>query len=116
MKLSIIQIPNISQYLNTTIQHQLDTDLSIILVFKTLYRSDDVILDIYTDDISENTKIVSGKLLTSGALISLPNRNVNFGYYIHCLDMDGIEQPLDKYNAHKFYLQFSSYDDGNIKD
>ncbi len=116
MNFNIIKMPDISNYIQYTMLHQITNDTSIIMVFKSLFRSDDILIDIYKNDITENSKIISGKKLTSNSLISLPNRNVDFSYYIYCVDQDGVNEPVSKKNLYKFYLQFMSYDSGEIID
>lgn len=110
MQVIINQIPNIlnySQYISLT---QISSDVSLIIVYKTMYRSDDVLLDIYINEMSSNTKIVSGRKLTTDSIISLPRYDIGFSYWINCVDQYDINTSINKYNAHKFYLQFTSYE------
>ena len=110
MQVIINQIPNIlnySQYISLT---QISSDVSLIIVYKTMYRSDDVLLDIYINEMSNNTKIVSGRKLTTDSIISLPRYDIGFSYWINCVDQYDINTSINKHNAHKFYLQFTSYE------
>ena len=47
MQIQILQLPDITEYLTNYLQVPISTDNTLLLVFKTLYRSDDVYLDIY---------------------------------------------------------------------
>lgn len=112
MSIFLNKIPNISQNLQTSFSTSLENNLSIIIILKTLYRDDEaVILDMYIDDISDTTKIVSGKVLVPDSLICLPNSSINFPYMLRCVDVDGINSSITPKNAHKFYLQFSLYNE-----
>ena len=60
MNFNIIKMPDISDYMQYTMLHQITNDTSIIMIFKSLFRSDDILIDIYKNDITENSKIISG--------------------------------------------------------
>lgn len=110
MQVIINQIPNIlnySQYISLT---QISSDVSLIIVYKTMHRSDDVLVDIYLNEIADDTKIISGRKLTTDSIVCLPKPDIGFTYWINCVDQYGINTSLNKYNAHKFYLQFTSYE------
>lgn len=102
--------PDILNYSEYIYLKQISSDISLIIVYKTLYRSDDVLLDIYLNEMSENTKIVSGRKLTADSIVSLPKYDLGFTYWIKCVDQDGVGTSINKYNTHKFYLQFASYE------
>lgn len=102
------KIPDIQQYSQYLSFLQISNDVSIVIIYKQLFRSDEVLVDIYLNEISENTKIISGRKLESNSLVAPPNYNLGFNYYIFCIDQDSVEQSLNIYNANKFYLQFSS--------
>lgn len=105
---TINKIPDIQEYSQYLSFLQISNEISIIIIYKQLFRSDDVLVDIYLNEISENTKIVSGRKLESNSLVSSPNYELGFNYYIFCIDQDDIQESLNIYNAGKFYLQFSS--------
>lgn len=110
MKIIKQGIPDVSDNIKYITPLSLDNDVTIIIVYKTLFRSDDVIIDIYLNEISDETKVVTGRKLTCESLICLPRYDIGFPYYIKCMDQDEINTSLNKYNAHKFYLQFTSYE------
>lgn len=110
MKLFNTIIPDIQNYMQYVSLFQISSDISLVIVYKTLYRNDDVLIDIYINEITDDTKIISGRKLTSDSIISLPRYDLGFEYWINCIDQDGINVSLNKYNAHKFYLQFTSYE------
>ena len=114
MNICTVKIPDISKDMQFTLLQQIADDTSVIIIFKTFFRSDDIIIDVYKDDINNSSKIISGVRLTPNSLICLPNRDINFPYYINCVDQDRVSIPINKNNAHKFYLQFTSYDSGRI--
>lgn len=110
MKIVITKLPDITDYMQFITPLQLSSDVNIICILKQLFRDDDVIVDFYLSEISENTKIVSGVKLTSDALLCLPKFDLGFNYYIKCVNIDGINEPITKNNVHKFYLQFTTED------
>ena len=110
MKIVVTKLPDISDYMQFITPLQLDNDISIICVLKQLFRSDDVIIDFYLSEISDDTKIVAGIKLTSNSLLSLPNYNLGFNYSIYCSNINGVNEPVTKNNVHKFYLQFTTED------
>ena len=110
MKLLFFKMPDISDYSQYISLEQLSSDVTIVIVFKTLFRSDDILVDIYMNEISEDSKVISGRKLSPQSLVSLPKPDIGFTYWINCVDQDGINTSLNKYNAHKFYLQFTSYE------
>lgn len=114
MIISYIKSPDISKYMQFIQTAQISSDLSLILIYKRAFRGNDVILDIYRDEISEKTKIISGRKLTADSLVCLPKTEIGFNFYIHCVDVDNIKQPIKNNNLHRFYLQFTSYEDGKI--
>ena len=64
MKISIFSLPNISDCIECTATYQLSDDLTIIVLFKPQPRGEnDIIIDIYRNDISDANKIISGKIL-----------------------------------------------------
>lgn len=107
MAIEILNIPNLNDYAKYIKSIQLGNNITIISIFKRIFRSDDVTVDFYIDEISENNKIVTGKLLTANSLLCVPHTSANFDYYINCIDQYGIDESLKYYNAHKFYLQFT---------
>lgn len=110
MKIVLNSIPNITDYMQYITTIQIDSDITIVVVYKTLYRSDDVLVDIYLNEIADDTKIISGRKLTKDSIVSLPKHDLGFEYLIRCVDQFRINSSLNKYNAHKFYLQFTSYE------
>lgn len=110
MILNTQKIPDIQNYMQYISLISISSDVTIVIVYKTLYRSDDVLIDIYLNEISNDTKIISGRKLTPDSIICIPKYNIGFEYWINCVDQDGINNSLNKYNAHKFYLQFTSYE------
>ena len=104
------QIPDIQQYMSSVSMVQISSDVTLVIVYKTLFRSDDVLVDIYLNEIADDTKIISGRKLTSDSIVCLPKPDIGFTYWINCVDQDGMNTSLNKYNAHKFYLQFTSYE------
>ena len=110
MKLFNTIIPDIQNYMQYVSLFQISSDISLVIVYKTLYRSDDILVDIYLNEIADDTKIISGRKLTSDSIVCLPKPDIGFTYWINCVDQDGINTSLNKYNAHKFYLQFTSYE------
>ena len=108
MQIQILQLPDTTEYLTNYLQVPISTDNTLLLVFKTLYRSDDVYLDIYLNEISEDNLILAGRQLVPDSLICPPNYDLDFKYYINCIDQDDYGQPLTQYNMDRFYLQFTS--------
>lgn len=102
--------PDIQEYIQYISLMQLSSEITLVIVYKTLFRSDDVLVDIYLNEIADDTKIISGRKLTSDSIVCLPKPDIGFAYWINCVDQDGINTSLNKYNAHKFYLQFTSYE------
>lgn len=115
MDIVTIKLPDISNYMQFTQTCNLNNNITIVLVFKTMFRSDNVYLDIYLNDISVESKIISSRLLTKNSLISLPNRDIDFPYNIHCIDQDSIQENLTRNNLYKFYMYFTSYNNGDLK-
>lgn len=115
MKMSIIQMPNISDCMQFTSTYQLNNELTIIAIYKPLERSNHILLDLYRNDISEVNQIVSGKILQLDSLVCQPNRNVDFPYYVRCINQAGLDLPLNQQTLQNFYLQFYSFDDGHIE-
>lgn len=107
IKQGIVDVSDSIKYITPL---SLDNDVTIIIVYKTMFRSDDVLVDIYLNEIAEETKVLAGRKLTCESLICLPKYNIGLPYHIKCIDQDGINASLNKYNAHKFYLQFTSYE------
>ena len=114
MIISTLKIPDIKPY-NTYI-HQITIDgyITVIIIFKTLFRSDDVLVDIYLNEIADNTKIISGRKLTKDSIISLPKFDIGFPFQISCIDQDCVGFSINKYNADKYYINFSNNTDGDI--
>lgn len=110
--ISIKQLPNIQQYVQYIYPVQPNAEVTAICIFKQLFRSDDVMVDVYLDEISENTKIISGRKVTPDAPISPPRYDMGFEYSIDCVDIDGVGLPIRNDNLNKFYLQFTK-EDGN---
>ena len=103
-------MPDITGYMQYVCPISLDNDATIIVVFKQLYRDDDVLVDIYLNEMAEDTKIISGRKLTADSVICHPRNDINFPYYIKCTDIDDINTSIKNYNVHKFYLQFTYFD------
>lgn len=108
MNITTIKIPDISQYMQYMQTVQLSSDVTVLIIYKTMFRSDDVIIDFYLNEISENTVITSGRLLVNEAILARPRHDINFKYSAYCYDIDGVNSGINKYNAYKFYLQFTS--------
>ena len=113
MKITIIQLPDISEYINYTYSTQIGEDSSVIMLFKRLYRSDIVLVDVYLNEITDTTKVISGIKVTAGSIISAPRYDLNFPYYIHCIDQDGVDEPVKQDTLYQFYFQFTNYDGGD---
>lgn len=107
MTIEILNIPDLNDYMKYTSTIQLGSNITVIIIFKRVFRSDDIIVDFYINEISENSKIISGKSLTANSLLCIPKPDTNFNYYINCIDQDGIDESLKYFNAHKFCLQFT---------
>lgn len=105
---TISKIPDIQEYSQYFSFLQISNDISLVILYKQLFRSEDVLVDVYLNEISENTKMVSGKKLESGSLVASPKYDLGFKYYIFCVDQDFIKESINIYNANKFYLQFCS--------
>lgn len=112
MQIAISNIPNIQDYMQYIQLEPIGSDATLVIVYKTLFRSDDVLVDIYLNEIADNTKIISSRRLTPDSIVSLPRPTIGFNYWINCVDQDGMNTSINKYNAHKFYLQFTSYEGG----
>lgn len=112
MKLLIKQLPNIFNNVQCIMPFQVSSDITVTMILKQLYRSNDVLIDIYLNEISEDTKIIAGRKLTSGGIVCLPRYDMGFQYRIDCVDIDMIGQPLRNDNIQDFYLQFT-LDDGD---
>ena len=110
MIISIQQLPDIQQYVQYIYPVQPNAEITVICIFKQLYRSDDIIVDVYLDEISENTKIIAGKKVTADSIISPPRYDMGLEYSIACIDIGGTGQPVRKDNLNKFYLQFTKED------
>lgn len=110
MTIGIYSLPNMQQYLQCYFPIKLEADKSVLAVFKSLYRSDNVIVDFYLNEISEDYKIASGKVMTPDSILALPNNSIGFNYTIECVDQDGIDESIRQYNLHKFYLQITQTD------
>lgn len=84
----------------------LTSDVTLTLVCKRIIRSDNVLVDLYLNNINNEEKIFSGKVLKPNSLLYTP-RSDSFNYTIRCLDEDGINLDITPDNIDKFYLQFS---------
>ena len=111
-----MKLPNISTYMKYIQLFQLGSEMTLIIVFKSSSRDNNVFVDIYQNDISDNNKIIAGKIITLDSCLCQPNDEMNFPYYINCYDLDGIDLPLNQDTLQNFYFQFTSYDDGHIID
>lgn len=111
MNLNIFQMPDISQYMEYICGVQIDDEITIMLVFKQLFRDDSVLLDIYLNEISEDSVILSGRKLVKNSIVCLPNPELNFYYTIYCSDIYSNNIELNKNNVQKFYLQFTKDED-----
>lgn len=116
MKVVINKLPDIRDYMQYSSLVSISSDITIVIVYKTLYRSDDILVDIYLNEIADDTKIISGRKLSTNSIISLPRYDLGFTYWIECIDPDNVNASINKYNANKFYLQLTSYegDEWNI--
>lgn len=110
MKITIINIPDVSDYMEYMVQHQISSDITIIAIYKTMFRSDDVMINLYLNEISEDTLLLAGRKLTPDSCICYPRSELGFNYWVHCIDQNGINCDIKKSNAYKFYLQFTSYE------
>lgn len=107
MIISYVKAPDINKFMQIIQTAQISNNLSLIIVYKRAFRGDDILVDIYRDEISNNTKIISGRKLTPDSLVSLPKTEIDIPVYIHCIDIDAVRQPVKNYNLYKFYLQFT---------
>lgn len=112
MILTTTKLPDISNYGEYIFPVQLNNETSVIIIFKQLFRSDDVIADFYLNEISEDSKIVAGKVLVAESTIYIPNDYVDFNYYIYISDINGVNLPITKNNVNQFYIQFTNYTEG----
>ena len=108
-------MPNISDCIEFTSAYQLNSELTVIAVFKPLIRGDFVLLDLYRNDISEANQIISGKVLQLNSLVCQPNRDIDFPYYVRCINQAGLDLPLNQQSLQNFNLQFYSFDDGHVE-
>lgn len=111
MQTIYFDIPDITQYVDYISPMSLEGNVTVLVVFKQLYRSDDVLLDIYLNEITNDTKIVSSKLLTPNTILSAPNFDIGFEYYIECVDPKDSMKKVTKYNTKDFQLKFTKYED-----
>lgn len=116
MKIEIVQLPDISEYIDYTYSAQIGEDSSIIMLFKRLYRSDVVLADLYLNEITDTTKIISGIKITAGSVVSMPRYELNFPYYVYCIDQDGVDEPVRYDNLYQFYFQFINYNGGDLEE
>ena len=116
MQINLMKLPNISTYMKYIQLFQLGSDMTIIAIFRSSGRDENVFVDIYRNDISDSNKIVSGKVVTLDGCLCQPNNGIGFPYYINCYDIDGKGLPLNQSTLHNFYFQFTSYEDGHIRD
>lgn len=115
MKIGIFSLPNISDCIECTATYQLSDDLTIIVLFKPQPRGEnDIIIDIYKNDISDANKIISGKILALSSLLCQPRTDIDFPYYLYCYDTDGTGLPLNQFTLQNFYFQFNNFEDGSI--
>lgn len=112
MKVTVQQAPNIQDYMQVGQTITLSEDNTVLVIYKRLFRSDNIIVDIYKNNISDDDKIVSGKVLCIDARLFNINSNLDFNYIIDCVDLQGIEENITPQNLHKFYLQFTNPIDG----
>ena len=112
MKATIIQAPNIQDYMQIGQTVTLSEDNTILIIYKRLFRSDNIIVDIYKNNISDDDKIVSGKVLCVDARLYNMNPNVDFNYVIDCVDLQAVDENITPQNLHNFYLQFTNLIDG----
>jgi hypothetical protein len=115
MKTTYVQMPDITNYTQLYVTEPISSDLTVMLVYKKMDRSDSVLLDVYLNEISSETKVVSGKLLKPDSTVSLPKEEVDFLYSIYCQDRDGVDQDITNRNLNKFFLEFV-LDDGDVWD
>lgn len=116
MQISLMKLPNISTYMKYIQLFQLGSEMTLILVFRSSGRDENVFVDIYKNDISDSNKIIAGKIITLESCLCQPNNSMEFPYYINCYDLDGKNLPLNQDTLHNFYFQFTSYDDGHLID
>lgn len=107
MSIIMYKLPEMKSYAQLFSQITLDGDISVTISLKRLFRDSSVLIDIYKDDISEETKIISGRVLKSESMVCSPNPSLGFNYYVDCKDVNGIDETLNIDNISKFYLQFS---------
>ena len=107
MIIKVVKMPDISQYGQYISTISLTADITVVCIYKVINRSDGILLDLYKNDISEDTKIVSGKLLTPDSLICTPKNSQEFNYYVNCVDMDDVSCNIIPTNLSQFYLQFT---------
>lgn len=111
MSIILTKIPDISQYSKYIQSVQLSSDITVFIIYKTLFRSDDVLVDLYLNEITDNSIITSGKVLVNDSVIIQPRFNDGFKYSVYCYSLDSVQSGLNKYNAHKFHLQFTNIND-----
>lgn len=110
MNVTIVNIPDVSDYMEYITQYQISNDITVIAVYKTMFRSDDVLINLYLNEISEDTILIAGRKLTTGSCVCYPRNELGFNYWVHCFDIDCIYTDVQRSNAYKFYLQFTSYE------
>lgn len=107
MQVVISSIPDIQNYMQYISPVSLSSDITIIVVYRTMFRSDDVLIDIYLNEITDDTKIISSRKLSTDAIMCLPKYDIGFNYWVNCVDPNNVGTSINKYNAQKFYLQFT---------
>ena len=108
MQTTITKLPDITEYNKYIMSIPLSSDITVLAIFKQLFRSDDVIIDIYLNEIANETKILGGKKLVPDALLCLPKSDLGFNYNVYCSDIDGVNTGIVKNNVYKFYFQFTT--------
>lgn len=108
MNITSFKIPDISQHLEYIYPVQITAEMTLVFVFKTLFRSNNVLLDIYKDEITDFNSIITNVNLTANSMVCTPKPDLNVYCMIHCWDYDVIDTSLNKFNANNFYIQIQT--------
>lgn len=108
MQTILVKLPDTIDYNKYIMSIPLASDITVLVIFKQLFRSDDVIIDVYLNEIANETKILGGKKIVPDALLCLPKNELGFNYSIYCIDIDGVDTGTVKNNVYKFYFQFTT--------
>lgn len=110
MEIKILPIPNLIQNNQTILPIDLG-EYDALIVFKQQFRSDDVLVNIYKNEISPYALIKGDILLTANGTVTNTNPQKEFNWNVFCANIDGTNEEINFTNAHKFYLQLEKVED-----